>query len=233
MSSTRTIPQLGYPVTQIPCSGCIDDKYLESFFERGMLYLMRGFAVAMMMPVEILAYLRRGHRIKRNMWQSWLCSAAMYVGFVGIWILLSQAALNGRSRTEEVFYLCLTIVALAIINGRLQGHSLKDVVPMQNKESRMNMGHHHSHGPHGHGYGPKHGKGHGHHHHGHGFGHGHGPKHDQYRSQASEPAQQSSEAERSTQPKATEQTSVCMRDCRSCPESTCLKTGQPRRQASR
>lgn len=226
MSSTRTIPQIGSPATQIPCVGCIDDRYLENFFERSILYLMHGFAAAILMPVEILAYLHREYRIRRSMWRSWLCSAVIYAGAVGIWILFSQAARDGRSRTQEIFYLCLAIAAVAIIHGRLQSSNLKDTARMHDKESRMNMGHNHSHGPHGHG--SKHG--HGHHHHGHGFGHG--PKHGQYHFQTPEPQQQSSEAERSTQMKSTETTPVCMRDCRSCPESTCLKTGQPRRQAS-
>jgi len=101
--------------TLSPSAYCMDEEYCIYLFKRVLLYLLRGIAAALLMPIEMLDDLRRGHRVHRRRWLSWALSAAMYVCVVEIWRL---SLIDGQDRTGTVVCCCLGILLAGIFSGR-------------------------------------------------------------------------------------------------------------------
>ena len=99
---------------------CLDDKFLRQLMGRTLLYLLRGTAAGLLAPFEWLEHLRRGHRIARQGALSWSCSATMYLCGLGIWLISTRTALDGRFRADEISLLYLAAFITAVVNGRLQ-----------------------------------------------------------------------------------------------------------------
>lgn len=93
---------------------CKEDEFLKHLMGRGLLYLLRGAAATLLMPIEILEHLRRGRSVGWRTRLSWALSATVYTSFY----LLSKGSLPGGRVT---LLLCILGTFLAVVfNGKLQ-----------------------------------------------------------------------------------------------------------------
>ena len=188
---------------------CPDDIFLRHLMGRGLLYLLRGVAAALLMPIACLECLRGNRRVPRQVWLSWLCSAAIYLSGWGIWLLSSRTAVEGQNRAGEIFNLGLAILIAAIVSGRLRatGHFSSAVISDAGVWGRGFAHHHHR--PHAR--------------------RRHGRRGDPIQDGKSRTFW--AESSGRTQPTAAPD-AACDGDCRSCSWELCLKTGKPRRRVS-
>lgn len=106
--------------TEYPYADCVEQDLLPQFLAKGLLYAVRGVAAALLAPLEVLKNLQSWKPVERKIALSWIYSAAMYLCGVEIWILSSRPAVDGHSRAGEVFVLSIAILAIAVLNGRVQ-----------------------------------------------------------------------------------------------------------------
>ena len=104
------------PFTQ----SCAEDEYLRHLMGRGLLHLLRGAAAALLMPIEVLEHLRLGRAVGWRTGLSWVVSAMVYIGSMGLWMLSKGALPAGRSQTIAVLVCTLGTFFAVIFNGSFQ-----------------------------------------------------------------------------------------------------------------
>lgn len=125
-----------------PSGYCMDAEFRGRLFDRGVLYFLRGLAAALLMPIEMLDCLRRGHRVSRHTWLSWLFSVALYASSFEIWVLARRALMDGHDRTGTILGYSLGVLVVAIVGGRLQ---TRDNLRRTDLHAHAYFGAHHRH----------------------------------------------------------------------------------------
>lgn len=180
---------------------CRDNEIFKHYLANGFLYFVRGIAAAMLLPVDMADYLRRGQHIAKDIGLSWLCLATIFASGWGIWFFSSQIVMDGQNHSGGILSLWLVIFTAAIINGRLQ-----------TKGNVHNGGYQKmNHGWHNHMHSKK--RGH--------FGRNHS---DWFAVRGI----QTDSTGWIAQPNSDKSSGVCCGDCRTCRQSFCIKTGRPK-----
>lgn len=96
-------------------------NYCHGYFaERGALYFLRGIAAALLLPLEMLQYVRWGNQVDRKTKFSWMLSLLMLLALGGMWLFSTSSPAQGVDCGSILLACCAVVVAVAIGNGRLQ-----------------------------------------------------------------------------------------------------------------
>lgn len=204
---------------------CPDNYYRRHLSKKAMLYLLRGVAAALLMPIDALEHLRRGRRTDRRTWISWLLSAAIWASGLTTWILARATYFDGRDRTSLILVYGLAWLGTAVISGGFESRASSAMPARRELHGEVLYDlRHGDHGHHGHDHG--HDGHHGHHEH---HEHPHG-KPFPFRSAVSPGAVDSETISPTQQPAGS---ASCSGDCRNCTADICVKSGRPKRRESK
>jgi hypothetical protein len=184
---------------------CMDDEFRLHLFGKAVRYFMQGIAAALLMPIEMLECLRRGHRSNRHTWFSWLFSVAICISGCEIWTLAHEAVLDGHDRTGIIFCYCLGLFLAGVISGRLQANGGSRALAYREEAYVNTLRYSH------------HGRDHRGHHHGHTHSEIAPRLGTENKGYSSAPLQKVAVS------------GICYGDCRQCQESICVKTGLAKR----
>lgn len=125
------------------------------FAERGALYFLQGIAAMLLLPLEILQYLRWGKQVDRTTRFSWILSLVVLLAVGGTLLFSLNSQAQGVDHGGILSACCAVAVVAAIGNGRLQMSIKHDGFEVRSEwRTEQGYGDHGRHGGHraGHGW---------------------------------------------------------------------------------
>lgn len=187
----------------------MDDEFQRHLVGRAIVRLLQGLSAAVLMPLDVLQFLRRGCWVPWRIWCSWLLPASMYFAGFEMWPPANRTGGSEPCAAGEILLCMLGLIGAAILTGELQARGLCE----SDREAETRAGHDGDR-PHRHFHNRRH------------FHH----------DWVFPPGFQSAELETGGAVRPAPQTQAsgtCCGDCRQCLETICAKTGLPKRKEPR
>jgi len=125
---------------------CPDGEGQKRVMERAWGAVIRGFVVSLLMPIDALQRLRRGHSVGWRTMVFWILSVVFYICGAGFWRVSRGWTLAGYSQASTtVFCLAGMLLAAVVNDGLLSGEGASAQAPGNFRTRHHRHGHWHRH----------------------------------------------------------------------------------------